>query len=268
MVNNLEESLEVPEDYPEDILPLYSKEMILTVMTNPDESMSLVCLTKDPAQKVIDYYNKVLEDATVMMDEKDEDYLMSMGQLKGGATYTVLIDVVDEEDYKGFETTFVVTTMPGFDMDGMTGDDKDDDGSDDQDSSDGDGSEDKEDSDSGNIGGDPKKEEAEIIVPEGIKIPDSYPKEEVPFYPTGKTEAAMAGEGMMAIMTEDELEDVLDYYRELLEESEDFNELNMPPMIMMSGTIDGKSVQFMIGENTEETGEDPRFKTLIQIMYQ
>lgn len=272
VVNDLNTSLELPKDYPEDILPLYSEEMIVTAMKNPDGTHSLMCLTKDGVDKVKDYYKKVLEDAQVLTTQQDGDYYLSMGELEG-ATYSVMIDVAEEEDMEGYKTSFALTVMPGQGLDmGMElpeggEEDKSDDGMDseeneaDSDMED-DRSSDKEDGD--DTSGDRQVED--LIVPDNITVPDSYPEKALPFYPTGKTQAAMAMEGMVAIMTEDPVEDVLEYYTKLLEEADDYGTINMPPTTMLNGTIDGAFVQITIGENTGM--EDERFKTLIQIMYQ
>ncbi len=69
-------------------------------------------------------------------------------------------------------------------------------------------------------------------------------------------------------MTEDQPEDVVKYYKELLKEADDFGELTMGPMTMVTGTLEGKLFQVTIGLNDGTTGEAENFKTLVQIMYQ
>lgn len=273
VVNDLNTSLELPKDYPEDILPLYSEEMIVTAMKNPDGTHSLMCLTKDGVDKVKDYYKKILEDAQVLTTQQDGDYYFSMGEIDG-STYSVMIDVAEDEDMDDYKAYFALTLLEGqgMGMDAMTGDEEADSDANEEQTSEEDKDADSDGKDTAASGSDDGKDDIgdkvidDLIVPENLTVPESYPEKALPFYPTGKTEAAMMMDGMVAIMTEDPIEDVLEYYEDLLSGAEDYGMVNMPPTIMLNGTLDDVGITVTIGENTGM--EEKRFKTLIQIMYQ
>ncbi len=246
--NEMGKSVPIPEDYPEDAFPLYKDVYLAVAMSNPDGSFSLVFYSEDSVSDVSAYYDTLFEEADVLSKQLEEDFYFNMGELDG-TTYTVNIDASDEEGYASM-VSFVV--LPGQGL-GMPDDESVD--TDDQDENMDDG----------------PKVEADIIVPDDVDWPDDFP-EVVEVYPTGKTEAAMVmtqgNQKMVGIMTEDEVEEVVEFYKPLFEGVEDYMEMNMAPNYQLAGTFEGTYIQLIIGPNVEMSGEEDRFKTLIQIIFE
>lgn len=249
--NEMGKSVPIPEDYPMDLFPVYKDAYVAVAMTNPDNSFSLVFFSKDSIADVVAFYDEVLEEADVISKQKEEDFFFSMGELDG-STYTVNVAEAEEEGYASMTSLVVV---PGQSM-GLHDDDMTD--TDDKDQA-------------GNQTSDEPKIEADIVIPDDVDWPEDFP-EVVPVYPTGKTEAAMVmaqgNQKMVGIMTEDEVIDVVEFYKELFVDANDYMEMNMDPNYQMAGTIDGSYVQIIVGPNVEMSGEEDRFRSLIQIIYE
>lgn len=248
----------VPEDYPSDVLPIYSEEYI-ALATNTEAGYTLSGYTKDSMEEVIAYYEKAISEGTVMIKEMDEEYYMNMGQLM---EQTYSITVMPGDDETGYTTNFTITVMPamgtipdmgGLDMNAdLDSEDKDDEAKDDSSNSE-------------------PSAEADLIVPDQVEWPNDYPEKQLPVYPRGATEVDIVEQDsestMVGLKTEDEVDVVLEYYRDLLSGAPDFSEINMAPMTMLDGTIDGQEFTITIIENGEFTAIDLKFKTLIQIVY-
>ncbi len=242
---DMEKGIDLPEEYPKDLLPLYSDEFIAVAMKQPDGSFSVVAMTEDSVGEVKEFYKKLLEDADVITTQQEEDFYMNMGTING-STYTVMIEEEEDED-NDYHSRYTLMIIPGEDT-GTTVSEEDEDNQEDNESA--------------------EKIEAEVVIPDDVNWPEDYPSVVLPIYPTGNTQAAMGDAGMVGIMTEDQPEDVVEYYKELLKEADDYGEMAMGPMTMVSGTIEGKFFQVTIGLNDENTGEDIKFKTLVQVVYQ
>ena len=245
VAEDMNKSLDLPADYPNDLLPLYSDEFIALAMKQPDGSYSIMAMTVDSVEAVKTFYKNVIAEAEVITTQQEEDFYMSMGTIDGN-TYTIIIQGEEEDEYD-FETSYSLMIMPGQTMD--MGEEAD-----------------KATSDDPVLQS--EKVQAPMVIPEGVQWPADYPSDQLPTYPTGNTQAAGGSEGMVGIMTEDPPEEVVTYYKELLEDAVDFSEISIAPMYMLTGTLDDKFLQVTVGPNDGTTGEADRFKTLIQIMYQ
>lgn len=244
VANEGAKSLELPEDYPVDLLPLYSDEFILTVQKNQDGSYALVGLTNATIEEVKAFYTDFLADTTTVMNTQDVDYFMTMGDNKGSA-YTVMVEPNEDEAYP-YSTLYVLSINPGQALVEETSDEQTEETTASEATS--------------------ESVEAPLVLPEGQTMPKTYPADVLPMYNTGAAEAASANDGMIAFMTEDPIDRVTDYYKNALKEAADYTVMDMQPAAMISGTLDGHFIQVMIGPN--EGQEDERFKTLIQVMYQ
>lgn len=103
-----EKSAKLPKDYPSDKFPLYEGSFISTV-TELDGGYILTAFSKDEVNKVITFYNKVLQDAKIQMDTKAEDSLTSFGT-KSGFTYN--LDVGKSSEMKGYQTVITISLQP------------------------------------------------------------------------------------------------------------------------------------------------------------
>jgi len=178
-----------------------------------------------------------------MQQNSDETYL-NMGNLNG-LGYTVTVSKSMNESF-GYENSFTLIVMEEIDMgDTDTTENEEDDEID--------------------------KAPAELVIPDAISWPDNYPEDIIPAYDIAYTEVKMAmdqgDESMIGFMTEDKLEDVVEYYTEYLESASDFTTVEMQGTVMLSGTVDGLMITVMLTENDGSFGEDDRFRTLIQIVY-
>jgi len=233
--------LELPTDYPTSILPLYSDEFIASVQKNPDGTYAIVGMTNDSVEEVKVFYQTQLVETSVVTTQQDEGFFMMMGD-KDGSTYTVMVEVDDDEE-SGFQTLYILSVAEGQPLLVESSEDT--------------MAEEKT---------SPPSKPTDLVVPEGQSMPESYPEDLMPIYPTGNVEASILSEGMIGIMTEDIYDDVIVYYKDILSGGSDFVEMSMPPAAMLSGSLGGYSFQVMVGPN--EGQEEEGFQTLIQIIYQ
>lgn len=240
--NDMTKSIDVPEEFPQDILPIIKGAIVIASQTNPDGTISLIMVSEDPYEDVLEYYEKVLEDAETLMVTKDAESFMSMGELEG-ITYNVAIskDVDDE-----YETSILLLGSPVDLMDNETEDE----------------SADLETED------DMDKAPAEFVVPDDIVWPENYPEDLTPYalaYTHVKDVESDSSETVISLMTEGKFEDVVEYYEEILSTTMGFASMVMPAGQSFSGRLDDKTIMLMILKNSGQ--EDARYKTLIQIIY-
>ena len=241
VTNDLEESIDIPDSFPEHIIPIFKDSHIIGASENADGSIIIVGMIKDEMKDFVDFYKEALEGAEVTLEQNAEDTYMTMGNL-GGITYTITIAEDVEEDFK---YAFSIIVME--ELEDMT--------------------EETTETESSEV----EKAPAEFVIPEVVSWPDDYPEGSVPVYSAAYTEAkAVMKQGndtMVALMTEDELDKVADYYEELLMDAPDYSTMNLQGTLMFSGTIDDVMITVMLLENDGSLGEDLRYKTLIQIVY-
>lgn len=244
---DLENGVDVPDDYPEDVLPIYSEEYI-ALATNTDGSFSLSGYTNDSLADVIEYYEDAVKDGIVMIKEMDEEYYMNMGELMG-QTYS--INLMPAEDDTGYTTNFTLVVMPSM---GALPDEE----------------VSEPDEEAEDVDYEPS-EAADLVIPADVDWPSDYPDKALPVYPTGACEVdiveAGGGTTMVGLKTEDPTDVVYEYYKELFSGSDDLSEMNMAPMTLLEGTIDGQHFNITLVENGAFTDIDLKFKTLIQIDY-
>ncbi|MCH4889139.1 hypothetical protein EZV73_16205 [Acidaminobacter sp. JC074] len=242
--NDMEESIAIPEAYPEDVLPVFDDAHIVAASENDDGSFMIMAATNEAFDEIVSYYEEILDGSEVTMQQTSADTYLNMGNLKEHG-YTVTISKSMDESF-GFENSFTLIIMEQIDM------------------------------------GETESEEvivdevvdmapAELVIPDGVTWPENYPEDIIPAYDKAYTEVKMAvtqgDESMIGFMTEDKLDVVVDYYTDYLEGAGDFTKVEMSGTNMLSGTIDGLMITIMLTENDGSFGEDERFKTLIQIVY-
>jgi len=103
-----EKSAELPKGYHSDIFPLYEGSYIVTVI-ELEGSYTLTAFSKDEYQKVIAFYEKVMDGAQVIMDTKTDRGLASMGTKSG---YAYSMDVGKSSDMEGYQTSIVINLQP------------------------------------------------------------------------------------------------------------------------------------------------------------
>ncbi len=254
VATNLNKSVDLPEGYPEDIVPIYEDSFILAASKNSDESYMVVGLTNDGSDKVAEFYDDILKDAEVIMNYSDVEGYNNMGEYKG-YTYTILAN--DENDGElDYKTTINIILVPGSTKTVFPAVDE---------------NNDEEKSDS-NTKTNNNNNSSEIVVPDGKEIPADYPEDVLPFENGEETELARVmdqnGQKMLGYMSTSEIEDVHYYYENLLKDSLTYLVLNDSENDKeIVAAVGNYQFRILLHRNDESTGEDLKFKTLIQIIY-
>jgi len=251
VTKDLNKSVELPEGYPEDVIPIYDDLFLITAMKRDDGSFAVSGGSKDSIQNVGDFYENVLEDAKVVMKDFVEDAYSNIGEFKG-YTYTITISESEGEMVDRFESFVMIIIVPG-DLSGMTTE--------------------EETVEEEAVGEGNENYAGGIVVPDDLILPADYPKEEMPFYGKGEENVLAAveeknGQQMVGYMTTDPLEKVYEYFKEKYSDADQFmvmNDTDTDKNIMIS--MNGKVFQVTLFQNNEMTGEDLKYKTLISIMY-
>jgi len=245
VAKDIDESIDLPDDYPKDIIPVYDDANVIGASSNPDGSLVIMCVSDQKAEEIIEFYKKVLEEAEVTMEQNAEGVYLNMGSLEG-LSYTVSVSDSTDTDL-GYISSFSIIIMEEI----M-------------------GLEEEQDQEE-------TSEEvtemapAELVIPDTIEWPEDYPEDIVPAYDDAYTEvkitASQGGQTMVGLMTEDKIDIVTEYYSELLKDASDYSTIDMQGTTMIAGTIDGVMITVLLVENDGSMGEDERFKTLIQVIY-
>ena len=252
---NLNQSVDLPEGYPENVLPIYKDLFILSGSKNADGSFVITGLSSDVIADVGNFYDGIFEDGKIIMHMFDEDGYTAMGELENYSYTVLLVDETDgDTDYK---TSVSIVLLPG-DLSGIT------------DPFNIEEDESKEDQDKSND--DSKNSSKEMVIPEDKEIPDSYPEDILPFEKGEETELAVImtqnGQEMLGYMSTSEIEEVFEYYKNMLIKGQYFtitNDTENDKGIISK--LDGIQFQIILHRNDENTGEDLKYKTLIQIIY-
>ena len=200
---NLNQSVDLPEGYPENVLPIYKDLFILSGSKNADGSFVITGLSSDVIADVGNFYDGIFEDGKIIMHMFDEDGYTAMGELENYSYTVLLVDETDgDTDYK---TSVSIVLLPG-DLSGIT------------DPFNIEEDESKEDQDKSND--DSKNSSKEMVIPEDKEIPDSYPEDILPFEKGEETELAVImtqnGQEMLGYMSTSEIEEVFEYYKNML----------------------------------------------------
>lgn len=246
VTKDLDKSVELPEGYPEDIIPLYDDLFLITAMKRDDGSYAVSGGSKDSIQVVGEFYDEILEDAKVMMKDFTNDSYSNIGELRGH-TYTINISEPEGDLVDRFESYLMIILVPG-DLTGMTTEEE-------------------------SVEEVNKEYAGAIVIPDDLVLPEDYPKDEMPFYSQGEenvlaTVEERNGQQMVGYMTTDPIEKVYEYFQEEYSNAEQFmvmNDTDTDKNIMIS--VDGKVFQVVLFTNNEMTGEDMKYKTLISIIY-
>ncbi len=103
---NLEEGTELPEGYPEDVVPIYPGSIVVMsqTMNNDDiSSYSVSIKQKDEIEKVYAYYKDIIQKGEIAMDLKTQNTYSLAGSLEG-YDYGIIIA---PNDLDGEEMTMV-----------------------------------------------------------------------------------------------------------------------------------------------------------------
>lgn len=102
-----DKSIELPKGYPSDKFPIYEGSFIYSVI-ELEGSYTISAFSKDEVEKVIAFYEKILEGADIKMDSRTDESLTSMGT-KSGYAYTMDVGKSTEQ---GYQTIITISLQP------------------------------------------------------------------------------------------------------------------------------------------------------------
>jgi hypothetical protein len=246
-------SLPLPEDFPEDIIPVYKDANIIVSSNDADGSAQIIAMSEKPMEDIVNFYKEALSDGENTSETMTPESYMIMGN-KDGIDYMITVAKADDEDlesdkYKSMFTVFV------FNED--------------------------EDYGEGEIEEEAEKDEAATaevtdeatFMPSSLSWPDDYPKDSLEAYKAGEpqlfmvTNTGQSGRGMIMLVTKDDLNKVIEYYKSEMKNFENYNSTLMPDGGIFTGIIEGILFQISIFEN-EDIETYPGYKTSVSINYQ
>ncbi len=243
--SDMSKSVPIPEGYPEDILPIYDDLFIATASKNLDGSYAIIGFTDASISDVAKFYEKIFENAEVLMKDTSDGNYMNMGSLDG-SSYTISSSPATEGMEYKTGVTIIFLPLDLFEEE--------------------EGEEEEEEEEEEEL-----VPTGEMIIPEGVEMHEDYPEDIMPINTDGVIELAVAmeqgGKDMIGYMSTCEPDEILDYYLEIFEEADNFNQQSFGPTIVLKGEIDGVDFEVGITINDENTGEDLKYKTLIRIVY-
>lgn len=246
VTKDMDKSVDLPEGYPEEVIPLYDDLFLVTAMKRDDGSFAISGGSEDSIESVGNFYEEVLTDAKVMMKDFSVDAYSNMGEFEGH-TYTINISEPEGELVDRFESYIMIILVPG-DLTGMTTEEE-------------------------AVEAESEGYAGAIENPDDLVLPPDYPEDEMPFYSQGEENAIAAveernGQQMVGYMTTDPIDKVYEYFQEEYSDADQFmvmNDTDTDKNIMIS--VNGKVIQVVLFTNNEMTGEDMKYKTLISIIY-
>ncbi len=246
VAKDTEGSLSVPDNFPEDVVPVYGGARIITSTTDNEGTSHIIAISEDSMEEVIEFYNKALAGGEDLVESKTQDTYMIMGMLEG-YNYVVTVADADEasDEYEGYESMFTLTVMA-------------EEGQPDQTEPDETAMESEE------------PEEVDIAVSSGLSWPDNYPEHAIPAYKDGDPQVTVVmdmGEAkMVAFVTKDELEEVIAFYESALENAENLTSMTVPEGASFAGAAEGVSFQIGIFKN-EDMDTYPGYATGVTMNY-
>lgn len=236
---DIDESVELPKEYPKDIFPIYRDSYIAAASKSEDGSFLIIGYTNDDMKDVKEFYMEILKDAKIIIENSTSESYMNMGEMEG-MSYTLSIAAsLDDLDYK---LNFNLMIMQ-----------IDDSGSNEE------------------LQLVKNSTEKTMNSTSDRELPINYPEDIIPVYNSGSAEVSVvlkqSGQVVVGLMTIDEIEVVTEYYRSFLSIAEDYSLLDMNGTILLMGTLDERNVTVTLTVNSADSGEDTKFNTLIKVIY-
>ncbi|PKM69129.1 MAG: hypothetical protein CVU95_00670 [Firmicutes bacterium HGW-Firmicutes-2] len=100
-------SVAVPKGYPEDIIPIYSKDKIVMAADYGENGFTIVGQTKDDMATVVKYYEDALVGAESTLVQNFDGMYMSMGVLEGMNYNVQVTDDSGDDEYISFNLIVV-----------------------------------------------------------------------------------------------------------------------------------------------------------------
>lgn len=246
--NSLNNSVEVPEDFPTDLIPIYENGTVFGVSEQQD-GYAIAILTNDNVKEVAEYYNSAVKDANILMCNEGEDYYEITGSL---GDYTFSITASENTESDDFKTSIGLVAFPGTipslgmgDMGNINAD--------------------------GSVTAEDSKISDDYEIADGVVIPEDYSSDDVPIY--GGTDSKLcftmdkdpAGNDVVVLgyVSKYTPEEVIDYYQNKYENAV---VKDIPKGKEISGSVNGKDFNIAVQENdTTITKTDSSFKSMVSI---
>jgi hypothetical protein len=248
-----EGSLPLPEDFPEDIIPVYKDPNIIVSSNDADGSSQIIAMSEEPMEDIVNFYKEVLSDGENTNETLTPETYMLMG-IKDGINYMVSVAEADDEDLESdkYKSMFTVIVFP-----------------EDEEFGEGEIEEEPEEEESGTT----ETVDEGTSMPSSLSWPEDYPEDYLEAYQDGEpqlfmvTNAGQSGMGMIMLVTKDDSNKVIEYYKSKLKNSENYTSMLMPEGGTFTGIIEGMLFQISIFEN-EDIETYPGYKTAVSINYQ
>ncbi|MEA1974507.1 MAG: hypothetical protein U9N10_02980, partial [Bacillota bacterium] len=114
---NLNKSVDLPDEYPKDVLPIYKDLFIVAGSKNADGSFLVTGLSNDVIADVAEFYDSIFEDGNIIMHMFDGEEYSVMGELEAYSCTVLLAD--ETEGDTEFKTSVSIVLVPG-DFSGIT----------------------------------------------------------------------------------------------------------------------------------------------------
>lgn len=239
------DSVAIPANYPEEVLPVYPGSFVAAASENADGSFMIMAMTNDSYDQITSFYEEFLENSDKTMVSNSEENYLDMGNFMG---YSYTVSIAESLDELGYKYSYTLILMK--ELDGMTFDEESDEADEASDeSSMGDGSN----------------------ISMGDEWPKDFPEDSFEVYDEQALEVRatmeMNGQQVIAFASEALYEDSIAYYEEMMESMDGYSSMVLDGSQMITGSRDGFDFMVIITKNSGDLGEPEKFDSLVQIFY-
>lgn len=99
-----DKSVELPADYPSDVLPVYPDSYVESVVSM-DKGFTIIAHSKDDPEKLVEFYKDIMADGQITAESTIDQAYTVFGTL---GKYTVQLTVAPEEERDDYQTTYAL----------------------------------------------------------------------------------------------------------------------------------------------------------------
>ncbi|MBN2797437.1 MAG: hypothetical protein JXR88_18660 [Clostridia bacterium] len=240
------DSVDLPENYPVDVLPVYPGSFVMGASENADGSFVVMAMTNDSYEEIKNFYKEHLKASVKTMTSDSEENFLDTGTYMG---YSYTVSISESLEELGYRFSYSLILMKS--MDSMNFNDP-----------------------SGTTEDTTNEEDmgvSQMVTEIYEGFPEAYPSKLLPISEEESFEvrAAMEVNGQQAIAYVSEVlyEDSVAYFESIMSKMEDYSTMALDNAQMIYGNLDGYNFTVVITKNTGDLGEPENFDSLIQIFY-
>lgn len=109
VAHSIKSEVEIPDDFPVDIAPIYKNAKALAVTEQPG-GYGTILLTNDKVSKVTEFYKEFYKDIAILSTNEEEDTYEMIGSYNG---YTITVLVYPETETEGYLTAINLIVVEG-----------------------------------------------------------------------------------------------------------------------------------------------------------